>query len=138
MCKIVTVNEQWGSLPNYCIKVLVCNSLIRAKGLCKSFRARDSDGATYLLWKGKCKQRKCSTTTTTTTTTHTQIEMIIVDKPETLMENDACLFKNQLLPPRWRLGIVMVHPHYVHWQNILAIFTPVLVTNKKCDWCQFQ
>ena len=30
-----------------------------------------------------------------------------------------------------------VHPK-LHWQNIFAIFMPVLVANQKCDWCQFH
>ena len=29
------------------------------------------------------------------------------------------------------------HPK-LHWQNISAIFMPVLVANWKCNWWQFQ
>ena len=40
------------------------------------------------------------------------------------------------LPVRANIMILLVHPK-LHWQNIFAIFMPVLVANQKCDWCQF-
>ena len=50
----------------------------------------------------------------------------------------------------WTWVLHLVHPYQgylwhcnslhpkLHWQNIFAIFMPVLVANWKCDWCQFH